>query len=122
MGGMQSRRWRSHGAAVAAVAWLMAAAGCVHTKRTEIVDEARTPVEFENELAGRIFHEAFGKLPNKGEGDEQVTRVELPLLFSDERRVVKGPAAAFNRAVRECDTNGDRRITEVEARIWAGTK
>ena len=107
---------------VALAALALLAAGCVHTKRTEVVDEARMPVEFENELSGRIFHEAFGKRPNTGEGDEQVTRVELPLLFSDERRVVKGPAAAFNRAVRECDTNGDRRITEVEARIWAGTK
>ena len=98
------------------------ASGCIHTKRTEIVDEVRLPVEFETEAAGRIFYESLSKRPARSNGAEEVTRVELPLVFSNERRVVKGDSSAFNQAVRECDTNGDRRITEAEARIWAGTK
>lgn len=98
------------------------ACGCIHTKRTEVIDEQRLPVEFETEAAGRVFYEALSKKPARKGGEEQVTRVELPLVFSDERRVVKGASAAFNQAVRECDTNGDRRITEVEARLWAGMK
>ena len=101
---------------------VVAACGCIHTKRTEVIDEDRLKVEFENEAAGRIFHEALNTKPARSSGTEQVTRVELPLVFSDERRVVQGPAAAFNQGVRECDANGDRRITETEARIWAGTK
>jgi hypothetical protein len=103
-------------------AWIVGATatGCIHATRTEVRDEARLPVEFESEAAGRIFYETLSKRPPQQEGEEQVTRVTLPVVFSDERRVVKGPNQGFNRAVRECDANGDRRITEVEAKVWAG--
>ena len=82
--------------------------------------EARVAVEFENELAGRVFYEALSKRPARKEREEEVTDVSLPVVFSVEHRRVRGPNAGFNRAVRECDTNGDRKITEVEAKIWAG--
>lgn len=98
----------------------MGATGCIHTQRTEVVDEARVAVEFENELAGRVFYEALSKRPARKEREEEVTDVSLPVVFSVEHRRVRGPNAGFNRAVRECDTNGDRKITEVEAKIWAG--
>lgn len=98
----------------------LGATGCIHTKRTEVVDEARVAVEFDNELAGRVFYEALSKRPARKEREEEVTDVSLPVVFSVEHRRVRGPNAGFNRAVRECDTNGDRKITEVEAKIWAG--
>jgi hypothetical protein len=41
-------------------------------------------------------------------------------VFSHERKVVRGPNKGFNDAVRRCDTNADQRITETEARIFAG--
>ncbi len=117
---MRSRNKHAAHAAMAVAAAV--ASGCIHTKRTEVIDEARLPVEFESESAGRVFYEALSNRPARPGHAEQVTRVELPLVFSDERRVVRGAAAAFNHAVKECDTNGDRRITEAEARIWAGAK
>lgn len=97
-------------------------AGCIHTKKSEIRDESRVPVEFENEVAGRIFYEALSRQTHSGKQEESVTEVSLPIIFSNEHRVVRGPNIAFNRAVQECDTNRDGRITETEARIWAAPR
>jgi hypothetical protein len=96
------------------------AVGCIHTDKTEIRDEARMAVEFENEIAGRMFYETLSRRPNSGQQEESTSRVSLPVVFSNEHKVVRGPNIAFNRAVRECDTNHDGRITELEARIWSG--
>jgi hypothetical protein len=41
------------------------------------------------------------------------------VVFDHKRRVVEGESVAFNHAVLRCDTNGDGRITELEARIFA---
>lgn len=100
----------------------MLAAGCIHTSETEIRDETRLAVEFENETAGRIFYEELSRRPNRTKGEESSTKVSVPVVFSTEKRVVRGPNAGFNQAVRECDTNRDARITESEARIWAGQR
>ncbi len=97
-------------------------AGCIHTERSEVRDESRIPVDFENETAGRIFFEALSRQPNSGKQEESVSKVSLPIVFSNEHRVVRGPNIAFNRAVQECDTNRDGRITETEARIWSGSR
>jgi len=43
----------------------------------------------------------------------------VPVVFKHKRHVVEGESIAFNQAVRRCDTNGDGRITEQEARIFA---
>ncbi len=104
---------------------LLAAAvapGCIHTSQTEVRDESRTPVEFENEVAGRLFYEALSKRPDRRNREESNTRVSLPIVFSNEHRVIQGPNHLFNQSVRECDTNHDARITESEARIWAGSR
>ena len=94
--------------------------GCIHTQQTSYKDESRVPVEFETESAGRIFYEALSRRPHSGERQESKSEVSLPLVFSNETRVVRGPNIAFNRAVAEADTNRDGKITEVEARIFAG--
>jgi hypothetical protein len=96
-----------------------AATGCIHTKETTYKDVTRTPVEFETETAGRLFYEALSKRPHGGSRTESSSKVSLPLVFSNEHRVVRGPNAAFNEAVAACDTNKDGRITETEARIFA---
>jgi predicted small secreted protein len=95
-------------------------AGCIHTHETVYRDVSRTPVEFENETAGRIFYEALSRRPHSGDRQESKTEVSLPLVFSNEHRVVHGPNEAFNQAVAEADTNKDGKITEVEARIFGG--
>ncbi len=97
-------------------------AGCIHTEKHEIRDESRIPVEFETETAGRMFYEALSRQPNNGRKEESVSKVSLPIIFSNEHRVVRGPNMAFNKAVQECDTNRDGRITETEVRIWSSPR
>ena len=96
--------------------------GCIHTSQTEVRDETRMPVEFETESAGRVFYEVLSKRPDPRNREESNTEISLPLVFSNEHRVVTGPNHAFNQAVRECDTNHDGKITESEARIWSGSR
>lgn len=104
---------------VAVLAALLAT-GCIHTHETVYKDVARVPVEFENEAAGRVFYEALSRRPHSGDRQESRTEVSVPLVFSNEQKVVRGPNEAFNRAVAEADTNKDGRITETEARIFSG--
>ena len=92
-------------------------AGCIHHESTVYQDVARTSVQFENDTAARLFYEALHE-PGK-ERTESKTEVDLPLVFHDQRRVISGPNAAFNRAVEICDSNRDGRITEQEARIFS---
>lgn len=96
------------------------AAGCIHTHETVVNDVSRTPVEFENDAAGRLFYETLSRIPNSGQQQESKTEVSVPIVFEHEKRVVRGPNHAFNAAVAQCDTNRDGRITESEARIFAG--
>ncbi len=107
-----------------AVAGLLALvlAGCISHEQTVYRDEPRAKVEFENEAAGRIFYEALSKTPAHRGQSESTTRVSIPIVFNHKERVVRGENGAFNTAVRECDTNGDGRITEQEAKIFAETR
>jgi hypothetical protein len=107
-------------AAVAASAAALFSAGCIHTEETVIHDESRVPVVFETETAGRIFYETLSKIPDADRRQETKTEVEVPFVFEHKHRVVRGPNTAFNEAVARCDTNRDGKITEEEARIFAG--
>jgi hypothetical protein len=78
----------------------------------------RVKVQFENEAAGRIFYEKLSRMPN-GEQRESKTEFSIPIIFDYEYKVVMDNNDRFNRAVRECDTNGDGIITETEAKIFA---
>ena len=70
-------------------------------------------------------------LPDRGKDDDQQrcggqhqeskTEVSIPIVFEHERKVVRGPNQAFNKAVSRCDTDRDGRITEQEARIYSQT-
>ena len=95
--------------------------GCIHTTNTTTKDEARVPIEFENDTAGRIFYEALSRIPDSNGRDESESEVSLPVVFSHKQKTVRGPNLGFNSAVRRCDTNQDGRITEVEARIFNGS-
>ena len=93
--------------------------GCISTEQTVYRDQERVKVEFENDTAGRLFYEALSKQQSRRGRSESKTEVSIPVVFDHKRRVVEGEGVAFNRAVRRCDTNGDGRITELEARIFA---
>ena len=93
--------------------------GCITHKSTVVRDVERTPVEFENDAAARIFYEALSKMPAARHQTESTTEIEIPVIFDNERHVVSGPNAAFNVAVADCDSNKDGKITELEARIFA---
>jgi len=93
--------------------------GCIHHEETVYRDEPRASVRFENDSAARIFYEALNKPGSKQDRSESKTKVDLPIVFHNERRVVSGPNGAFNRAVDICDSNHDGEITEQEARIYA---
>lgn len=95
------------------------AVGCIHTNETVVKDEGRLPVEFENDAAARLFYETLSRMPGAGDKTESHTEVSLPVLFSHEQKVVRGPNVAFNEAVRRCDTNQDAKVSESEARIFS---
>lgn len=98
------------------------AAGCISHEQTVYRDEPRAKIEFENEAAGRIFYEALSRAPSDRGKSESTTRVSIPIVFDHKERVVRGENTAFNTAVRHCDTNGDGRITEQEARIFSDSR
>jgi hypothetical protein len=93
--------------------------GCISTDETVYRDEERVKVEFENDTAGRLFYEGLNKTRGSRGRSESKTEVSLPVVFDHKRRVVEGENIVFNQAVRRCDTNGDGKITEMEARIFA---
>src|SRR5882672_9755555 len=93
--------------------------GCISTEQTVYHDQERVKVEFENDTAGRLFYEALNKQQSRRGRSESKTEVSIPVVFNHKRRVVEGESVAFNQAVRRCDTNGDGRISELEARIFA---
>jgi hypothetical protein len=97
-------------------------AGCITHEETVYRDVERAKVEFENDTAARIFYETLNQLCSRPGRTESKTEVELPIIFSDKRKVVSGPNAAFNKAVEQCDANKDGKITEQEARIFAASK
>ena len=93
--------------------------GCISTEQTVYQDQERVKIEFENDTAGRLFYEALSKQQSRRGRSESKTEVSIPVVFDHKRRVVEGESVAFNQAVRRCDTNGDGRISELEARIFA---
>jgi hypothetical protein len=92
---------------------------CISTEQTVYQDQERVKVEFENDTAGRLFYEALSKMESRRGRSESKTEVSIPVVFDHKRRVIEGENISFNRGVRRCDTNGDGRITEQEARIFA---
>ena len=95
--------------------------GCISTQKTVYREQERMKVEFENDAAGRLFYEALSKIQERTGRSETKTEVSLPIVFEHKQRVVEGESVAFNNAVRRCDTNGDGKITELEARIFSET-
>ena len=94
-------------------------AGCISHTDTVYRDVKRVKVRFENDEASRVFHEALSTYSAVQYPHESSTQVKVPLVFKYRTRVVSGPNTAFNQAVAECDTDGDRTITVAEARHFA---
>ena len=97
---------------------LIAGNGCISTESTHYRDAERLKVSFENDAAGRMFYEAFSKPGSRASRSESKTEIALPIIFDHKERTVDGENLQFNDAVRRCDTNGDGKITEQEARIY----
>lgn len=93
--------------------------GCISNDQTVYRDVERTKVEFENETAARIFYETLSKRVALNTKQESTTEVCIPVVFSHKRHVISGNNVAFNEAVKQCDTNQDGKVTELEARIFA---
>jgi len=102
-------------AAVASVAFIASVAA----QDAVTVDPKHYKVEFENDTAGRLFYETLSQTRSSGARRESKTEVSIPVVFSHKHRVADGENIAFNQGVRRCDTNGDGKITELEARIFS---
>ena len=100
---------------------LAAGPGCISTHETVYRDVERLKVEFENDVAARIFYETLSKYPYK-QGGESHTKVNIPIIFEVSKTEKDSGNGSFNEAVRRCDTNQDGKITESEARIFAENK
>jgi hypothetical protein len=106
----------------AAAVCCLTLAGCISNDVTVYQDVERVRVEFESETAARIFYEALSKGPAYHAKKESTTEICIPVVFEHKRRVISGNNMAFNEAVKQCDTNQDGKITELEARIFAETR
>ena len=104
---------------LAAVA--IALTGCISHEETIYTDSERVPVAFENERAGRLFYERLSK-HGGNEKEQSKTDISIPFVFAHKQRRISGNNARFNEAVRQCDTNRDGLITEVEAGIFSRIK
>lgn len=102
---------------------LLAGAGCVSYSETKHTDVKRTEVAFASDKAARIFYEAFTAVGAVDQRTEKRSSTWFGLTAWDSS-TVQGPNAAFNEAVRFCDADGNRQITEAEAenfaRSWSG--
>ena len=97
---------------------LFAGAGCVTYRETKTVDVPQVSVAFASDKAARTFYEAFTAARPVVKQTEKHSTTWFGLTSWDSG-TVPGPNAAFNEAVRVCDTNGDRLISEGEAEVFA---
>lgn len=92
--------------------------GCISHQETVYRDVSRVSISFENDKAARLFYESLS-LIHSDQREESKTEIHVPVVFEHKRNVVTGDNERFNKAVAECDTNRDAKITESEAEIFA---
>ncbi len=92
--------------------------GCISHQETVYRDASRVSVSFENDKAARLFYESLSRM-HSNEKEESKTEISVPVVFEHKRRVVTGENEHFNKAVAECDSNHDGKITEAEAVIFS---
>lgn len=95
--------------------------GCISHQETIRRDEERLPISFETDAAARTFYEAVEKIRIASTPTESKTEFHIPVILSHKITTVNGPHQVFNEAVRRADTDKNGKITEQEARIFAGS-
>lgn len=98
--------------------------GCVtfyHKSETVRKDEGRKAVEFENENAATVFHNAV-RHSGKNSDKTDNTRVGVPFVTFYSKTSVISENAWYNDQITLCDTNGDGTITESEARVYSAMR
>lgn len=101
-----------------AAAGALGLSGCICVSETEVADEPRAKVSFENDRAARVFYEALASTPLPDKTVEKRSSVSL-ILINVDSKTVTGPSRAYNQAVIFCDSDGNGEITEHEAGIFA---
>lgn len=99
-------------------AGVFALPGCISVSETQVSDDPRVAVSFENDRAARLFYETLAGEVGGSLRTEKRESVSL-ILINVDKRTVSGPNRAFNHAVAFCDSDGDRVVTEHEAGIFA---
>jgi len=98
-----------------------ALAGCMtlyHKRDVARAGEERLSVNFESEAAATWFQSRLA-LRNRDREASKQTLFAVPFVTLYHRETVLADNAFFNDQVRACDTNGDGKITEAEARVYA---
>jgi hypothetical protein len=104
--------------AVFLAAGAFALSGCISVSETQVSDDPRVKIAFENDRAARVFYETLASdVPSKPTTEKQES-VSL-ILVNVNKRTVTGPNRVYNEAVAFCDTDGNGEITEAEAGIFA---
>lgn len=105
---------------VALSASLPCVAGCLivrHNTKLDREAELQKQVVFQNEEAQRLF-ESRAANPLQRMADGKTNVVAIPFLMWSSTTRMKAEGAYYNDQIVICDTNGDRQITEAEAKKY----
>jgi hypothetical protein len=101
-----------------AVVGMTSLSGCLTVfSKTEVIrsEEQRPAVQFESSKAASVFYEELDRRSHTVGG----SYFGIPFITLYAKETVVSDNAFFADQVRECDTNHDGLITELEARIYA---
>jgi hypothetical protein len=102
----------------------VAGGGCLINSSNEKVlepDAPRTSVQFESEKAMAAFQKETQNRYRAGGGERGSGAFAIPFVIAASEKRVLSENAFYNTQVKKADVNGDGTISDVEARVYAGT-